>query len=177
MISCQNFRTMLAPGTDDPSLLRHLRTCEACLDYAIGIDADLLFRSLGGEELVPPGGVDAFAADVMQQVRVRQAEGQVVAHHGAPGWPRRLAIAAVVAAGFSTSTLVYLNRQPTVSNPLSAIAVRPAAQVSFENAKLTTKPVVESYSSDNATIVEMAAEGPNDAKVVMIFDEKLPADL
>lgn len=177
MISCQNFRTTLTPGTNDSSLLRHLRTCEACLDYAIGIDADLLFRSLGSDELVPPGGVDAFAADVMRQVRVRQAEGQVVAHRRAPSWPRRLAMAAVLAAGFSASTLFYLHRQPIVSNPLSAIAVRPAARVSFESATLTTKPVVESYSSDNATIVEMAAEGPNDTKVVMIFDEKLPADL
>jgi hypothetical protein len=44
--------------------------------------------------------------------------------------------------------------------------------------KLTTKPVVETYESDSATIVEMPSEGAaDDVKIVMIFDENLPADL
>jgi hypothetical protein len=39
---------------------------------------------------------------------------------------------------------------------------------------LTTKPIIETYQSQNATIVEVPADGAN---VVMIFDDKLPADL
>jgi hypothetical protein len=39
-----------------------------------------------------------------------------------------------------------------------------------------TKSFVETYSSHDATIVEMPNDG-SDTKVVMIFDDKLPADL
>jgi len=39
-----------------------------------------------------------------------------------------------------------------------------------------TKSLVETYSSHDATIVEMPSDG-SDTKVVMIFDDKLPADL
>jgi hypothetical protein len=38
-----------------------------------------------------------------------------------------------------------------------------------------TKPIVESYDSKTATIVEVP--GVKDAQVVMIFDDSLPADL
>ena len=44
-------------------------------------------------------------------------------------------------------------------------------------AKLTTKPVVETYESDNATIVEMPSNPGDDVQLVMIFDENLPVDL
>jgi len=40
-----------------------------------------------------------------------------------------------------------------------------------------TKPVVETYESKNATIVEVPSEAKDDVQVVMIFDESLPADL
>jgi hypothetical protein len=43
--------------------------------------------------------------------------------------------------------------------------------------KLTTKPIVETYDSQNATIVEVPNENASNVQVVMIFDEKLPADL
>jgi hypothetical protein len=43
--------------------------------------------------------------------------------------------------------------------------------------RLTTKPVVETYSSTNATIVEVPTESAGDAKIVMVIDDKLPADL
>jgi hypothetical protein len=43
---------------------------------------------------------------------------------------------------------------------------------------LTTKPIVESYESESATIVEVPTdEVGDDVKIVMIFDENLPADL
>ena len=56
----------------------------------MGVDPDLFFRSLGGEELVPPGGVDAFAGDVMSQVRVRSAETSLAPRRSVSVW-RRLA--------------------------------------------------------------------------------------
>ena len=77
MISCHAFRDTLRPGTSDPAVLEHLRKCDACLDWAVSIDPDNFFRAIGGEEHVPPGGVDAFAAGVMAQVRARQKEGSV----------------------------------------------------------------------------------------------------
>jgi hypothetical protein len=175
MMTCQQFRANLQPGTTDAALLEHLRHCDACLDHAMSIDPDLFFRSIGGEELVPPGGVDAFVGDVMSQVRVRSAETSLAPRHSASVW-RRLAIAATVAIAVTSATLAYRfeHRAP---------AAQPVAQtlLAVQRAKphptaTATKSFVESYSSHNATIVEVPSDG-SDAKVVMIFDDKLPADL
>lgn len=169
MITCQTFRANLRPNESDPKLLAHLRACDACLDHAVAVDPDNFFRLLGGEEMVPPGGIDAFATDVMAQVRLREAETTLDAHRRL-SWPRRLAVAATVAAGLSASVIAYHMQHlvPAVSPVGSVAQMKPAARV------LTTKPVIETYQSQNATIVEVPADGAN---VVMIFDEKLPADL
>ena len=171
MMTCRQFRANLQPGTADAALLEHLRHCDACLDFAMGIDPDLFFRSIGGEELVPPGGVDAFVGDVMSQVRVRSAETSLAPRRTGSVW-RRLAIAATIVAGVTGTSLVYrLERSAPAPRPVHLVAAakpHPAA--------LATKSFVETYSSHNATIVEMPNDG-NDAKVVMIFDDTLPADL
>ena len=172
MMTCRQFRATLQPGTTDAALLEHLRHCDACLDHAMGIDPDLFFRSIGGEDLIPPGGVDAFVGDVMSQVRVRTAETSLAPHRAAGVW-RRLAIAATIVAGVTGTSLVYrLERSAPATQPVhlaaAAVTPRPAA--------LATKSFVETYSSHNATIVEMPNDG-SDAKVVMIFDDTLPADL
>jgi hypothetical protein len=175
MISCESFRTRFHASTEDATLLEHLRSCDRCLDFAANADPDVLFRSLGGEELVPPGGVDAFVSDVMRQVRVRGAETAVAAQHRVVSWPRRLAIAATIAAGLSGTLLTYRANAPALApRPVvrSAHAMMPAAM-----SPLVTKPVVETYDSQNATIVEVPGESTDDVKVVMIFDENLPADL
>jgi hypothetical protein len=164
MISCQTFRSKLQPGTTDVELLEHLRGCDACLDHAMAIDPDNFFRAIGGQELVPPGGVDAFASDVMTQIRLRQTEGSVARRLLIA--PRRLAAAAAVVIAIGISALVY-ERKPT------GPAAPPAAPV----VQLATKPVVETYDSTGATIIEVPVEGKNDTRVVMIFDESLPADL
>src|SRR6202022_2152039 len=104
MISCQNFQSKLQPGSTDAELLEHLRTCDVCLDHALSIDPDNFFRAIGGQELVPPGGVDAFAADVMAQVRLRQAEGSVARRFLVA--PRRLAAAAAIVVTIGVSALV-----------------------------------------------------------------------
>jgi len=81
MISCQTYRASLTAGTRDAALLEHLRTCDACLDFSVEVDPDNFFRSIGGSDLVPPGGVDAFVGDVMRAVQVRGKETSMAAHH------------------------------------------------------------------------------------------------
>jgi hypothetical protein len=166
MITCQTFRATLQPNTNDPEVLAHLRACEACIDHAVAVDPDNFFRLLGGEEMVPPGGVDAFAADVMSQIRLRQAETSLETRR-VLSWPRRLAIAATIAAGTAAASFTFLAER---SAPAPVFAAR--AHVKLQ--PTATKPVVETYQSQNATIVEVPSDG---ASVVMIFDDKLPADL
>jgi hypothetical protein len=168
MISCESFRKRFHANADDAALLEHLRSCDRCLDFAAHLDPDVMFRALGGEEMVPPGGVDAFVSGVMQQVRVRDAEKTTSASR-AHAWPRRLAMAAAVGAAVFGATLVYRSDAPAVSKPTTI-----AASVQHP---LTTKPIVESYESDKATIVEVPTEDTDDVKIVMIIDENLPADL
>lgn len=171
MMTCHYFRTNLQPGNADAAMLEHLRRCDACLDFAMRVDPDLFFRSLGGEELVPPGGVEAFVGDVMSQVRVHDAEASLAPRHAVSAW-QRWAIAATVAAGITGGTLAYrYEHAPPMQQPVHLVAAakpRPTATA--------TKSFVETYSSHDATIVEMPSDG-SDTKIVMIFDDKLPADL
>jgi hypothetical protein len=172
MISCQSFRATLQPGTRDPQLLEHLRRCDACLDFAVQIDPDAFFRALGGGELVPPGGVDAFVDDVMAQVRGRKAETAIEPRGLVFTHMRRLAVAATIAIAV-TAGLIVSNHQP-VQRPVTTVAQH--AAVSAQHS-LVTKPVVDSYDSKNATIVEVPSDKKDDVQVVMIFDDSLPADL
>jgi hypothetical protein len=75
----------------------------------------------------------------------------------------------MILVGISGAAIVY--RQSEQTAPVAQM--RPAAH----RAELVTKPIVESYDSRTATIVEMRGEGAGDAQVVMIFDDSLPADL
>ncbi|HEV7921110.1 MAG TPA: hypothetical protein VGR02_10020, partial [Thermoanaerobaculia bacterium] len=77
-------------------MLEHVRACDACLDHAAAIDPDIMFRALGGDSILPPGGVDSFVSDVMREVHLRGTENTGV--NSVAGWPRRLAVAATVAA-------------------------------------------------------------------------------
>jgi hypothetical protein len=173
MISCDSFRTRFHAGTDDAALLEHLRSCDRCLDLAAHADPDVMFRALGGAEMIPPGGIDGFVEGVMQQVRVRDAESTVNVSH-VVSWPRRLAMAAAVGAAVFGATLVYrVDPMPVPQIAARAAVARPVAAVT----SLATKPIVESYESDSATIVEMPSEESDQVKIVMVFDENLPADL
>ena len=171
MITCDTFHKRFEPGTDDVEVLEHLRSCDACLDMAAHVDPDVMFRAIGGD-VIPAGGIEAFTEDVMRQIQVRDTE-----HKLAPvrvlSWSRRLAVAAVFAAGF-TGTL-FISQRSTVSPVETTAPVQIAAAIS--PMKLTTKPIVESYESANATIVEVPSEGADDTRIVMVFDENLPADL
>lgn len=173
MTSCLEFRSLFHAGTNDPALLEHLRSCDPCLDYAAHLDPDVMFRAIGGEDLVPPGGVDAFVEDVMRAVHVRSKEDVVESRH-VLAWPRRLAVAATIAASVIGGTLVYEHGQPLPVTQEANVVTPHQAAVPV---KLTTKPVVETYSSSNATIVEVPSESAGDTKIVMVIDDKLPADL
>ena len=166
MITCQTFRARLQPGSTDAQVLEHLRNCDACLDHAMAIDPDNFFRAIGGEEMEPPGGVDAFASGVMAQIRMRKTEGSVA--HRFLAAPRRLIAAAAIIAAIGISFF---------ASQTSFQSVPPAASPIVRQAQFATKPVVETYDSKDATIVEVPTEGKNDPQVVMIFDESLPADL
>jgi hypothetical protein len=108
-------------------------------------------------------------------VRVRAAETQVDAVHQSMSWPRRFAIAATLAAGV---TGVLLLQPGETSVPVATPLVIHRVTAPVTAAKLTTRPVVETYESEQATIVEVPGEGAaDDVKIVMIFDENLPADL
>jgi hypothetical protein len=168
MISCQAFRADLQ--SQSPAALEHLRKCDACLDYAVRVDPDTFFRAIGGDELIPPGGVDAFASDVMAQIRMRQTEGSVTKRFVVA--PRRLAAAAAIVLAIGAG-LVYETQRRSPAISTAAVAGRIAGAPHI----LATKPVVETYDSKNATIVEVPREAKNDPQVVMIFDESLPADL
>ena len=167
MISCQTFRATLRPGSDDARTLEHLRTCDACLDYAVQSDPGFFFRAIGGGEMTPPGGVDAFVDGVMAQVRLRQAEGSMA--HRLP-LNRYLRAAAAILFVIAGATGVYRVSHHE-AKPIPVIVAAPVPK------SLTTKPIVETYQSENATIVEMPTDSASDAKVVMIFDQSLPADL
>jgi len=172
-MSCETFRNTFHADTDDASLLAHVRTCDRCLDFAASVDPDVMFRALGGDDLVPPGGVDAFVDDVMRQVRVRGAENTVAALRPV-SWTRRLAIAATIATAVTGASLVYRQDTAIPSSMMTHIARAPIAT---QRPALTTKPVVETYESDSATIMEVPTDQNDDVKIVMIFDENLPADL
>ena len=163
MITCDTFRARFAPGTDDPRVLEHLRSCDSCLAFAAEADGDMLFRGLGGE-MVPPGGVAAFVGDVMREVHLRSTERQIVPHDRMT-WAKRLAVAATIAVAV-VGSMYYPRQQSLVPGP-EPVAITSAMTI----------PVIESYDSDTATIVEMPTEGAEDVKVVMIFDDELPADL
>ncbi len=175
MMNCETFRSTFHADTENAALLGHLRTCDRCLDHAAAIDPDVMFRALGGEDLVPPGGIDLFVDDVMRQVRVRDAEKKVTAIQQRPvSWTRRLAIAATLATAVTSGSLVYRHNSAIPSTMIASIK---RAHLTTPQTELVTKPVVATYESKSATIVEMPNEQNDDVKIVMIFDENLPADL
>jgi hypothetical protein len=174
MMSCETFRSQFRAGNEEPAVLEHIRTCDRCLDFAASVDPDVMFRALGGEELIPAGGVDAFVGEVMQQVRVRSAETRMGEVH-VISWPRRVAVAATLVAGVTGAML--FNRWDAPSGPgvQTPAAIHARAHSSVV---LATKPIIETYESEKATFVDVPSEeAGDDVKIVMIFDENLPADL
>lgn len=163
-MNCDAFRAQFVPAGADAAMLEHLRSCDVCLNFAVERDGDVLFRALGGGDMLPPGGVDAFVGDVMREVHLRGTESSM--SRPAAAWPRKLAMAAALAVVIAGSTLVYEHR------PAPPAGV-PVVHHQFRTA---SRPVIQSYDSQKATIVEVPSEG-EDVTVVMVFDDSLPADL
>ncbi|HEY5610275.1 MAG TPA: hypothetical protein VIL97_03640 [Thermoanaerobaculia bacterium] len=170
MMSCEGFREACRDGVDTAETREHLRSCPSCLDTAVTIDPDHLFRALGGDPMIPPGGVDAFVADVMQQVQVRKTERRLGSVRRFPTI-YRWGVAASLTVGLLSIALL----DKPASSPMAApnLASRPAVV----QQELVVRPVVEEYQMASATIVEVPTEPADDLKVVMIFDESLPVDL
>jgi len=173
MISCESFRASFQADDHRPESLEHLRRCDGCLRFAAEIDPDVLFRSIGGDDLVPPGGVDLFAAGVMKQIELRR-KSSIMAHQR-PNLVMRWAAAAVIVTGFAASSAIYRGRS-VVSTPSPQTSIRLSSPGSRPSDPVT-RSVVESYESNSATIMEVPVNSDNDVKVVMIFDRSLPADL
>src|SRR6185295_3595041 len=158
----QTFRATVKRGSEDPNVLEHVRTCDACLDHALTIDPDFFFRSMGGGEMIPPGGIDSFVTDVMAQVRSRQTETSTASRLPLNRYLRVAAAVTFVIAG--TTGIYRMSHKDAALAPIPTASIRAMPPT-------TTKAVVETYESKEATIVEIPATAANDAKVVMIYDE------
>ncbi len=168
---CDEFRAACDSGDESPEMLAHLRTCDECLNHAVERGGDFLFRGIGGE-IVPPGGVEVFAAGVMSEIHIRETERKMKPNVRRFVPARKWAIAAVAAVAVISGAIMW-PRGGQAPAPVQVAVLAPAVRP----AVLVSKPVVERYSSSNATIVEVPQEETGDIKVVMIFDESLPADL
>lgn len=171
-MNCREILTAIESGADDASVRGHVRVCADCLEKAVAVDPDFLFRSLGGDgEAEPPGGVDAFVEHVIGQVRIRENDRSI---HGRPrrmSNMARWALAATVVMGVLIAGIVGL-RGPTPVAPHIASTPTPVATLAALD-----RPIIESYDSADAMIVEISAEETSDIRLVLLFDESLPADL
>jgi hypothetical protein len=169
-MNCETFRRILAAGQPlEGDALAHMRSCSSCLERAVDLDPDNLFRSLGGDEMLPPGGVEPFVQSVLDGVHVRQTENRI--HHVAtvPAWSR-WAVAAALGLTVISAALFYRTAPQSVPVPMAAVQ----QPVQIARAAVS-RPVIENYENANATIVELASA--DDMQVVMVFDDTLPADL
>lgn len=169
-MNCTELQTALGRGPLDVAALRHMRSCGPCLELAVAADPENLFRSLGGDELVPAGGVEAFASEVMQQVHLRQTERAIHPAKRLVSSPYRWSVAAALAAALVTGVLQFA--PATSHSPAPTVSVAVAAP-----RPTLVRPVVEEYEATGATIIELPTEPASDVQVVMIFDESLPVDL
>lgn len=164
-MNCQGAIQAIHQGAIGEEALAHLRSCPACLDLAVRVDPDILFRSLGGKDVIPPGGVERFVDEVMQQVDVRRKESQMSPRR-VGSRPVQWAVAAALGLAVTTATLVQ--------RPGAVIA--PQAIVQVAAVPLVSRSVIESYESDSATIVEVPS-AETSVQIVMVFDDTLPVDL
>jgi hypothetical protein len=169
-MNCESFRHAIEAGSDELRVRGHLRTCDPCMEWAIAVDPDLMFRALGVDEMEPPGGTDAFVADVLRQVEMRDAERRLGRRTVRFTTAFRWSAAAALALGI-LGTLVMQRDRGVIATPTAPVAA--VAQA----APVVDRPVIEQYDSAGAMIFEVPAENSSDIRLVMVFDESLPADL
>lgn len=170
---CDDFLRRCREGIREVADLEHLRSCASCLEASLAVDPDNLFRSLGGDELVPTGGVDAFVSGVMGQLHLRSTEKRMDRTRSSrASW----AIAAAVTLAIVGAALFPWPQDAT--RPIDSqmrLASNPMAAETLPTAE--TLPVIEHYDSADAMIVEFPSDQNDNLKIVMIFDENLPVDL
>ncbi|HVR42681.1 MAG TPA: hypothetical protein VMS56_04485 [Thermoanaerobaculia bacterium] len=166
-MSCETILRSLENGTDEVEVRAHVRTCDACLEIAIAADPDYLFRSLGVDEQDPPGGLDAFVEGVMQQVHLRGAERRLGRRSTRIPAAVRWSVAAALSLGVLLAGLANRASLGTPPGPAAPVA----------RTAVLDRPIIERYDSPGAMIVELPAEETSDIRLVMVFDESLPADL
>jgi hypothetical protein len=170
-MTCETYRHAFGEGSDSAETRAHFRSCEACLAWTLENDPDALFRSIGGAELVPAGGIDEFVGGVMREIRVRETERTLRGPRRIPA-AYRWAVAAMFALAVVGGSMVHLSSRAPERNAAAVAAVPQAAPLFSPSA-----PVVESYQAAGATIIEMPASSESEIRLVMIFDETLPMDL
>lgn len=170
MMTCERFLELIPAAAEATAeQLAHVRTCSECRLAAVQRDADYLFRALGGDDLVPDGGIDGFVDGVMSSIATRQTERATASRSRISAW-QRWSVAAALALAVGSALLVRSFESPgadvvvPVAGILPKIAVEPVA-------------VVASYDAAGATIVELPTENSLEPKIVMVFDESLPVDL
>lgn len=167
-MKCADFIECVRNGVDDTEVRGHLRGCDACVAAGLELDSDLFFRILGGEEILPPEGIDAFTQGVMQQIHLREAERDLRPSPRRIPFALRWSAAAALVLGVGSIAL-WQGSAPAIPQFNSPA---PAAVIAAMD-----RPIIESYDSAGATIVELPAETSSDYLIVMVFDESLPADL
>ncbi|MBW3670147.1 MAG: hypothetical protein KY432_00585 [Acidobacteria bacterium] len=177
-MNCNEFRISLETGQDSPEAREHQRECASCLELAICREPSTMFSTLGGSDLLPPEGLDAFVSGVMTEVRLRETEKTL----GTKDHPVKVAwwwaAAAAVFVMFTTWLGVQsqLSPEPVLhNNPASVVESTPRSEPL--NPPSVTLPVIDHYDKAAATIVELPSDSIDDLKIVMIFDESLPQDL
>jgi len=173
-MTCSEFRQAFRPGKRDAETLAHLRSCADCLEYAVTLDPECLFVSLGGGEVLPPDGVDEFVNGVMDEIRIREAEQRAATAQNSPRRYWWSLAAAIVIAVFATVFAFRPAVTPDAVDPSETLAVSRSVELPAET---TIVPVIENYDAANATIIEMPMQSDDDLRIVMIFDESLPVDL
>ncbi len=177
-MNCTEYRKRLEAADDSPELLAHQRECAECLELAIAQEPSSLFSTMGGDEMLPPGGLDAFVSGVMNEVRLRETERSLETEEN----PVRIAWWWAAAAAVFVTFTSWIAIQPRFSPepaPVhqTAIVAEAAPVAEAELAPTMTRPVVTEYARAEATIVELPSESVDDLKIVMIFDDSLPQDL
>lgn len=169
MMTCESFlETIPAASAASAEQLAHVRACLDCRAAAVVVDGDYLFRALGGEMLVPDGGVDAFVDGVMSSIAMREVERSAIPRSRMAGW-QRWAIAAAMVLAVGSALIVRTLGTPEPGNAGIVATASPAV--------VEPLAVVASYDAAGATIVELPAETSHEPKIVMVFDETLPVDL
>lgn len=177
-MNCNEFRINLEAGHDSAEMREHQRECASCLEVAICREPSTMFSTLGGNDLLPPEGLDAFVSGVMSEVRLRETEKslETMDHPVKVAW--WWAAAAAVFIMFTTWLGVQsqLSPEPNLHNKPAAVVESTPISEPLSPPSLTL-PVIDHYDKAAATIVELPSDSVNDLKIVMIFDESLPQDL